>query len=274
MKRRPLLRTLLSLLVGFVVLPTATAQTSTNPNEGSRLTYDTLLGNYDFSWWSQPGRTYFFQHSDDLLTWEYLPLIESGTDGPLTWVFTSTADKFFLRLRYSDIPTSDPFDDDFDGDKVGNWDELIQRTDPLAAADTDTSGLPDDWEKFYFGHLGVDPHATALGGGMTNLQHFQLGSNPNNPPPPPLITAGTATLDRNADTLLYPADDSQLLLKNGNFSATSLGSDDWNPFTRITGWTAVSGTLIELQQIEVNTTAGAGQYCELDSHMSCPPSWQ
>jgi hypothetical protein len=266
MKRLPLMRALLTILVGFVVLTTATAQTSTDPNEGSRLTYDSLVGSYDFSWWGQPGRTYFIQHSDDLSAWEYLPLIESGTNGLLSWGFTSTASKFFIRLRYSDIPTSDPFNDDFDGDKISNSDEVVLGTDPLSAVDPDANGLPDDWERFYFGHTGVDPNATAPGGGMTNLQHFQLGSNPNNAPPPPTITADTATLDQNADTLLYPADDSQLLLQNGNFSATSLGSDDWNTFSGITGWTAISGSLIELQQIEVNTTAGAGQYCELDSH--------
>jgi hypothetical protein len=69
MKRLPLMLALLSLFVGVVVLTTATAQTSTDPNEGSRLTYDSVLGSYDFSWWGQPGRTYFLQHSDDLLTW-------------------------------------------------------------------------------------------------------------------------------------------------------------------------------------------------------------
>lgn len=59
---------------------------------------------------------------------------------------------------------------------------------------------------------------------MTNLQHFELGSNPNNPPSPPTITPGTSTIDQSANTLLGPADDSQLLIKNGNFSQPSLGS--------------------------------------------------
>lgn len=345
MKRLPLMRALLTLLVGFVVLTTATAQTSTDPNEGSRLTYDSLLGSYDFSWWGQPGRTYFLQHSDDLLTWEYLPLIESGTDGLLSWSFTSTASKFFLRLRFSDIPTSDPFGADFDGDKVSNYDELLFGTDPLVSTDSDLDGLPDDWEKAYFGNLdssaaddpdndglsnleefmhGTNPNSpdsdfdglsdgdevnihgtdplkwdsdgdtlpdgwevqyglnpldpadaaqTAAGGGMSNLQHYEMGSNPNEPPPPPTITAGTATFDLNADTPLFPAAGSQIaaagsqpLLINGDFSAPSLGDSDWDTYPGIPGWTAISGSLIEIQQREVNTTANAGQYCELDSH--------
>jgi Bacterial TSP3 repeat len=336
MKRLPLMRSLLTLLVGIVVLSTATAQTASDPNEGLRLTYDSVLGSYDFSWWGQPGRTYFIQHSDDLLAWEYLPLIETGTDALRAWGFTSTANTFFLRLRTTDIPTSDPFNADFDGDKVGNYDEILFGTDPLVSLDSDLEELPDDWEKWHFGnlasgasddpdndglsnleefvhstnpkspdsdfdglsdgsevnihgtdplkwdsdgdtlpdgwevHYGLDPldpadaNQTSAGGGMTNLQHYELGSNPNNPPPPPTITAGTATLDQNAATLLYPADDSQLLLKNGNFSATALGSNDWNTFLGITGWTAISGDLIELQKF--SSLAIDGQYCELDSH--------
>ena len=272
MRHLILMRTLLALFVGFFVIHTTPAQTAADPNEGARLTRGSTQGSYDFSWWGQPGRTYFIQHSEDLIAWEYVPMIESGANGPLSWTFNPTASKCFLRLQVSDIPTNDPFNDDFDGDKVSNIDEVTLGTNPLSAADTDANGLPDDWERFYFGYIGVAPNATAPGGGMTNLQHFQLGSNPNNAPPPPTITAGTATLDQNADTLLYPADDSQLLLQNGNFSQgdsslPSLGSNSWWPYpSGIPGWTAISGNIIELQQIEVNTTANAGQYCELDSH--------
>ena len=180
MNCRPFLRGLLVLLISFVAICTTTAQTASDPNEGSRLTYDSALGSYGFSWWGQPGRTYFIQHSDDLSAWEYLPLIESGTDTTLAWGFTSTTDRFFLRLRRSDIPTADPFTADFDGDHIGNWAELLQGTDPLSAVDTDGSDLPDDWEQFYFGHLGVDPNAPSPGdSSMTNLHKFLKDLNPN-----------------------------------------------------------------------------------------------
>jgi hypothetical protein len=337
MKYLSRLRSPLALLVGLAILHIATAQTSTDPNEGSRLTYDSALGSYDLSWWGQPGRTYFIQQSDNLTAWEYLPLIESGTDDLLSWGFTSTASKFFLRLRHSDIPTIDPFNADFDGDKVSNIDELLQGSDPLVSLDLDLDGLPDDWEKWRFGNLasnangdldgdglsnleefvhetdpnspdsdfdglsdgdevnihGTDPlkwdsdgdtlpdawevqyglnplnpsdaSQTAAGGGMTNLQHYEFGSNPNNEPPPPTITAGTTTLDENADTLLYPEDDSQLLLQNGNFSVPSLASTNtWNTFSGIPGWSASSGNLIELQNY--TAISANGQYCELESH--------
>jgi hypothetical protein len=50
----------------------------------------------------------------------------------------------------------------------------------MASADADHDGLPDDWEMQYFGHTGVDPNALAArGDGLTNLQAFQQGLNPN-----------------------------------------------------------------------------------------------
>jgi hypothetical protein len=236
------------------------------PNPEMKISRGVEAGDWQLGWHGVKGWTYFLQQSPNALGWSYLPWLASGNDGPLGLTVRSSTSAGFFRWRATDRSVADPWTADFDGDGVGNGDELLQGTDPLSAADADTNGLPDDWEQFYFHQIGVDPHATAPGGGMTNLQHFALGSNPNHPPPPPNITAGTATLDQSADTPLYPDDDSQLLLKNGNFSATSLGSDDWDTFSGITGWTALSGTLIELQQIEINTAASAGQYGELDAH--------
>ena len=72
MKNLPLmLRAILTLLVGFIAASIASAQTAADSNEGSRLTRDSALGSYRFSWWGQPGRTYFLQHSDNLSAWEY-----------------------------------------------------------------------------------------------------------------------------------------------------------------------------------------------------------
>ena len=45
--------------------------------------------------------------------------------------------------------------------------------------DSDQNGLPDWWENYYFGQIGVDPNALAgRGDGLTNLQAFQQGLNP------------------------------------------------------------------------------------------------
>ncbi|MFT3784084.1 MAG: chitobiase/beta-hexosaminidase C-terminal domain-containing protein [Nibricoccus sp.] len=45
--------------------------------------------------------------------------------------------------------------------------------------DTDGNGMSDAWQKQYFGHLGVDPNADTDGDGVSNLQEFQRGTNPN-----------------------------------------------------------------------------------------------
>ncbi len=164
-------------IVAALLAGTASAQTSSAPNEG--LNIGSSAGNYDMSWWGRAGRTYFIQQTNDLLTpWQYLPLIESGADAPLAWGFTSTAPATFLRLRYSDIPTADPFAADFDGDKVGNFAELTNGTDPLRSLDSDNDGLPDDWELSIFGNLTNSGTADADGDSLTNLAEFQQGTNP------------------------------------------------------------------------------------------------
>jgi hypothetical protein len=50
---------------------------------------------------------------------------------------------------------------------------------PPAPADTDGNGLPDAWELQLFGYTGVDPKADPDGDGLTNLQEYQQGTNPN-----------------------------------------------------------------------------------------------
>jgi hypothetical protein len=45
-------------------------------------------------------------------------------------------------------------------------------------ADTDGNGLPDIWEMYYFGHLGVDPNASATTNGLSNLQAYLNGTDP------------------------------------------------------------------------------------------------
>lgn len=176
MNARPLFLAILALVgtTGTGVL----AQTAAAPNEGSILTRDPATGAYRFSWWGRAGRTYFLQQSDDLLHWSYLPVIEAGADEATEWGFASSAPAFFVRLKPVDFPTSDPFGDDFDGDKVSNYDELLQGTDPLLAT-RDANGLPLDWETFYGLPVGLDANAPApRGDGLTYLQAFRLGLNP------------------------------------------------------------------------------------------------
>ncbi|HEX3626884.1 MAG TPA: PA14 domain-containing protein [Verrucomicrobiae bacterium] len=46
--------------------------------------------------------------------------------------------------------------------------------------DPDKSGLPEIWEKIYFGTTGVDPNADPDNDGLSNLQEYQYHTNPTN----------------------------------------------------------------------------------------------
>ena len=156
------------------------------PILGMQISRGAEAGDWQFGWQGVKGWTYFLQQSSNILEWSYLPWIASGNDGPLGLTVRSSASAGFFRWRATDRSVADPWTADFDVDGVSNGDELLQGTDPLSAADGDANSLPDDWEQFYFQRIGVDPHATAPGGGMTTLQHFTLGSNPTHPPPIPV----------------------------------------------------------------------------------------
>lgn len=131
------------LLLGCLVLMPKTqilAQTAADPNEGSRLNYDSTNEIWRFKWWGRSGKSYFIQHSEDLMSWEYLPLMETGADDVLEWGFTSTGDRFFLRLKIY----NDPFGTDSDGDGMSDAYEILHSLNPQVAdgsLDLDGDGI-------------------------------------------------------------------------------------------------------------------------------------
>ena len=141
-------RWLLSALFALTSVASIEGQTATDPNEGARMTQG-AGGSFTLSWWGHTGRTYFLQHSTDLASWIYFPdVIESGTGASSSYGFTiSGVDRYFLRLCYSDIPTSDPATADFDGDGIGSHDELLAGLNPLSS-DTDGDGIDDSSDPF------------------------------------------------------------------------------------------------------------------------------
>lgn len=170
-------------LAAATLVPLAEAQTPDDSNEGSRLEWDAANSIWRFKWWGRQGRTYFIQHSDNLQTWLWLPLVEPGNHAVREWGFTSTGSKFFLRLVYTDQPSSDPENDDFDGDGVSNLAEVMQGTSPLRTADSDGDGLPNDWEIA----TGLDPQSGSGSNGatgdvdqdgLTNEEEAALATNP------------------------------------------------------------------------------------------------
>ena len=170
------------------------AQTASDPNEGFRVSKN---GPYEYSpsWWGWAGRSYFLQYSFDLATWAYVPgFIESGQAAATAYALdfsdlfgTAGQSRVFFRLKYTDIPTADPYYADFDVDKVPTWIEMENDTDPLHSADSDFDGMPDDWETWF----GLNPHFSgdAAGGitgdldgdGLSNLAEYQNGAAGSDP---------------------------------------------------------------------------------------------
>lgn len=136
----------------------ALAQTPNDPNEGSLLEYDSANSIMRFKWWGRIGRTYFIQHSDNLMDpWQWVPAVESGNDSIKEWGFTTTNDKFFVRLKYSDQSTTDPEGDDFDLDGVPNLYEVQHGNSPFVIEDSDLDGLPDGWLDVHAGTFAIYP---------------------------------------------------------------------------------------------------------------------
>jgi hypothetical protein len=51
----------------------------------------------------------------------------------------------------------------------------------IAPIDSDGDGLPDDWEIAHFGSLGHAPNGDADGDGVSNLDEYRAGTDPNDP---------------------------------------------------------------------------------------------
>ena len=95
-------------------------------------------------WDSVDGRTYFIQMSLDLQSWTFFTPIISGDGTTKGYGFSSTDDKMFLRLWYTDTATTDPALHDFDGDGISSADELeaTPQSNPLRL-DSDNDGIDD-----------------------------------------------------------------------------------------------------------------------------------
>lgn len=126
---------------------------------------------WNLDWTGVMDRTYFIQWSLDLKTWHYFPVMEYG-EGAKMFGYSASEDKFFVRLRFADIPTSDPELADFDGDGIGNMAELTLGTNPLDS-DTDHDGVPDGVEVANE----TDPLSPADGDPLRAVDSSGIGQN-------------------------------------------------------------------------------------------------
>jgi hypothetical protein len=158
---------LTSAFAALAILPALVSAQEPAHENPRLLRADQPAGAWTLQWDGRPGRTYFLQQSHDLKTWTYLDAIHHD-DGVKMHGVLSTGQKYFLRLRHSDIPCDDPALADFDNDGLNNADELFWLTDPFnpdsdrdeiadgdelllgtsllghsSASDSDEDGLPD-----------------------------------------------------------------------------------------------------------------------------------
>jgi len=59
--------------------------------------------------------------------------------------------------------------------------------------DSNADGLPDAWERTYFGTISVNPNVDADGDGMSNKEEYLAGTNPTNPADKLRVTAFTSS---------------------------------------------------------------------------------
>lgn len=89
---------------------------------------------WNTTWQSTLGKTYFLQHSSDLVNWEYAPKIYSGTGKTLQFSFpTEGTPNFFVRQISTEQFCTDASIADFDEDSFANIVELQQGSDPFNA---------------------------------------------------------------------------------------------------------------------------------------------
>jgi hypothetical protein len=92
-------------------------------------------------------------------------------------------------------------------------------------ADLNGNGLADAWELQNFGFLGVDPNADADGDGMSNLQEYQAGTNPNDRNDSLRVTAVSADTVGSNTTLTWTSNPSRLYQIEERLD---LNSGDWS----------------------------------------------
>jgi len=132
------------------------AQTASDLNEGSQVVPSSTPDNYLFSWWGKQDRFYVIQHSTDLLApWAHIPVIEPGYDEIAQWGFATNADKFFLRLKYTDEALTGSFTGDDDGDGIANGVEVLLGYSAITANGNSDGDLLTDREELA---LGLDPN--------------------------------------------------------------------------------------------------------------------
>jgi len=142
-------------LVVCSIVPCLHGQSASDLNEGAQVVPSTTPDHYLFSWWGKQDRFYVIEHSTDLLSpWDHIPAIEPGYDDVAQWGFATNADKFFLRLKYTDDALTGAFHGDDDLDGIINGVELLLGYSAVTANGNSDGDLLTDRQELA---LGLDP---------------------------------------------------------------------------------------------------------------------
>ncbi len=147
-----------------------------------------LGGFWDVDFEGAGGRTFFIQWSTNLSAWSYAMTMDFGESPVTHHINPGGAPKFFVRLVYEDFDWVDDLESaelaDFDSDGIPNLFEIEELgSDPLDresnGGDSNSNGLSDGWERYYFNGLGIaDPNAALQPDGLTNREKSELGLDP------------------------------------------------------------------------------------------------
>jgi len=202
------------------------------------------------------GKQYTLLYSPDMTEESWLTLQQAAatSDGTRTGYFpvNSPDDRMFWSVTVEDI--------DSDGDGLTDAEEYKLGTDPHNAQTI--ADIPDFWLAKHFTNIllngglsTIDPDADPDGDGYTNLQEAFLNTNPN-------VSNTPITGPFGQETIV-----------NGDFSDPAIGTGyrsavpdpTWDYWWQggVTGWSAATGTNIELQ---TNPEENCGQYVELKAY--------
>jgi hypothetical protein len=84
-----------------------------------------------------------------------------------------------FTIEWTNVPDGTYTISAYAGDNYDIWSQSSPVTFTFIR-DSDGHGLSDAWQMRYFGHLGIDPSADYDGDGLSNIQEYQLGTNPTN----------------------------------------------------------------------------------------------
>ena len=139
-------------------------------------------GNLIFNWSTQQDVYYFVEGSPDLTAWINAKLLKDNADtGNLALATAVGPDKGFFRLSLEGDPDSARLRADDDGDKIINLLEVEAGMDAFEAeayVDSDSDGLADYWEQFYFNTLANGGEYVAIEGGLSLSQAFAAATDP------------------------------------------------------------------------------------------------